>query len=172
MRISDMNWMQVEEWLQRDDRCVLPVGSTEQHAGLSLSVDSILAERVALEAAAPTNVPVFPPLNYGLTPYFMAYPGTVTLSVDTYTALLCDILASLAVTGFRRVLVVNGHGGNTQVAGTVLNRAGPAQRVLWHDWWNAPATRAAVQAGRQPGLACFLDGELPLDAARRRDAAG
>ena len=53
MRISDMNWMMVEEYLKRDDRCVLPLGSTEQHAYLSLSVDSILAERIAVEAAEP-----------------------------------------------------------------------------------------------------------------------
>ncbi len=48
-----MNWMQVEEHLQRDDRVVLPLGSTEQHAYLSLATDSILAERVAVEAAEP-----------------------------------------------------------------------------------------------------------------------
>ncbi len=41
MRITDMNWMQVEAYLQKDDRCVLPLGSTEQHAYLSLSVDSL-----------------------------------------------------------------------------------------------------------------------------------
>ena len=49
MRIAEMNWMMVEEYLKRDDRCVLPLGSTEQHAYLSLSVDSILAERLATD---------------------------------------------------------------------------------------------------------------------------
>ena len=51
MTISAMNWSQVEARLAADDRCVLPLGSTEQHAGLSLSVDSILAERVATDTA-------------------------------------------------------------------------------------------------------------------------
>ena len=51
-------------------------GSTEQHAYLSLSVDSILSERVASEAAEPLGVPVFPVLAYGFTPYFQAFPGT------------------------------------------------------------------------------------------------
>ncbi len=51
-----MNWMMVEEYLKRDDRCVLPLGSTEQHAFLSLSVDSILSERIAGEAAEPLGV--------------------------------------------------------------------------------------------------------------------
>ena len=58
MKISDMNWRQVEEYLRRDDRCVLPFGSVEQHAQLSLCVDAILAERVAVEAAEPLGVPV------------------------------------------------------------------------------------------------------------------
>ena len=56
MRITDMNWMQVEEYLKQDDRAVLPLGSTEQHAYLSLGVDSILASRVAEDAAAPLAV--------------------------------------------------------------------------------------------------------------------
>ena len=148
MRIADMNWSRVEDWLRRDDRCVLPVGSTEQHAGLSLCVDNILAERVALEAAAHTGAPVFPPVNYGLTAYFMAYPGTITLQPETYSALLGDILDSLASHGFRRVLVVNGHGGNAAAREQVLARARGKHRlrVLWHDWWKAPATWSACRA--------------------------
>ncbi len=143
-----MNWSGVEDWLRRDDRCVLPVGSTEQHAGLSLCVDNILAERVALEAAGPAGVPVFPPVNYGLTSYFMAYPGTITLKPETCAALLGDILDSLAIHGFRRILVVNGHGGNAATGERIL--AGAQGRlnlqVLWHNWWKAPATWAAFRA--------------------------
>ncbi|MEQ9248049.1 MAG: creatininase family protein, partial [Nitratireductor sp.] len=53
MMISEMNWMDVERRVARDTRCILPIGSTEQHAQLSLCVDMILAERVAREAAEP-----------------------------------------------------------------------------------------------------------------------
>ncbi len=53
MRIADMNWSDVAAAAARDPRAVLPIGSTEQHAQLSLCVDAILAERVAVEAAAP-----------------------------------------------------------------------------------------------------------------------
>lgn len=60
MRINEMHWQQVEACLRHDDRAVLPLGSSEQHAFLSLSTDSILAERVATEAAEPLGVPVFP----------------------------------------------------------------------------------------------------------------
>ena len=74
MKISDMNWMQVEEYLQNDDRCILPLGSTEQHAYLSLSVDSILAEKMAVDSADPLGIPVYPVVPYGLAPYWQAYP--------------------------------------------------------------------------------------------------
>ena len=56
MKIADLNWMQVEEYLERDDRIVLPIGSTEQHGYLSLATDLILAERVAVEAAEPKEL--------------------------------------------------------------------------------------------------------------------
>ena len=57
MRIAEMNWMQVEQQVTRDRRAVLPIGSTEQHAQLSLCVDAILAERVSVEAAARSTSP-------------------------------------------------------------------------------------------------------------------
>ena len=121
MRISECNWQQVEAYLRNDDRAVLPLGSTEQHAQLSLSVDSILSERVAAEAAEPLGVPVFPVVAYGLTPYFMAYPGSITLRTETYVRLVRDILDGLHAQGFRRILIVNGHGGN-QPAGCAGDR--------------------------------------------------
>jgi creatinine amidohydrolase len=102
MKISEMNWLQVEEYLKTDDRAVVPLGCTEQHAYLSLSVDSILAERVAVDAAAPSGVPVFPVQAYGITPYFLAYPGTISLKAETYLRIVTDILDSLRRTGFRR----------------------------------------------------------------------
>src|ERR1700744_301820 len=117
MRISEMDWRMVEDWVRHDDRCALPLGSTEQHAGLSLATDAILAEGVALEAAEPLGIPVFPALPYGLTPYFTAFPGTVTLRVATYAAVLRDVLDSLKQAGFRRILLVTGHGGEAPAGG-------------------------------------------------------
>ncbi|MXN66539.1 creatininase family protein [Stappia sp. GBMRC 2046] len=148
MRISDMNWMDVEKRVAEDDRCILPIGSTEQHAQLSLSVDSILAERVSLEAAEPLDIPVFPVMPYGLAPYFAAYPGTVTLRVETLISVIRDVVSSLERSGFRRILIVNGHGGN-QPAGAVANEMMldlPHVSIKFHNWWNAPKTWAKVQS--------------------------
>lgn len=143
-----MNWMQVEDYLRRDDRAVVPLGSTEQHSYLRLTVDCILPERVALDAAEPLGVPVFPVLPYGVTPYFREFPGTVSLTVETHLRVVRDVLDSLAHTGFRRILVVNGHGGNNAVQSYATEWAAdrPGCRVIFHNWWNAPRTWAAVQA--------------------------
>jgi len=146
MRITDMNWMMVEEYLKRDDRCVLPLGSTEQHAYLSLSVDTILAERIALEAADPLSVPVFPVLAYGITPYFRAFPGSITLRINTHLAVVRDILDAMAEHGFRRILIVNGHGGNSPAQSLTGEWMADHSnvRVKFHNWWSAPKTWAQV----------------------------
>lgn len=147
MRIKDMNWMQVEKYLQEDDRAILPIGSTEQHAYLSLMVDCILAERVAAEAAEPLGVPVFPPLNYGVAPYFKKFPGTVSLRMITLLKMVEDVLDCMAEQGFRRILIVNGHGGNSFVQGFVQEwmNCHPGIRVKFHNWWSAPRTLAKVK---------------------------
>ena len=86
MKISEMNWLQVEEYLKTDDRAVVPLGCTEQHAYLSLSVDSILAERVSLEAAAPTGVPVFPVHGLRHHAVFHGVSGHGLAKAETYLA--------------------------------------------------------------------------------------
>ncbi len=147
MKISSMNWMQVEEYLKRDDRAVLPIGSTEQHGYLSLATDAILSERVAVEAAEPLDIPVFPVVAYGITPSFRAFPGSVSLRVDTFIHIIRDILDSLAQSGFKRILIVNGHGGNQpaqSLAGEWMADH-PGCMVKFHNWWNAPQTWAKVQ---------------------------
>ena len=140
--------MQLEEYLREDDRIVLPLGSVEQHAYLSLAVDQILAERVSVEAAQPLGVPVLPALPYGIAPYFAAYPGSPTLSAQTYGSVLRELIDALHGQGFHRFLLVNGHGGN-EAGRPALDdwaAAHPEAEILWHNWWNAPRTWAEVQA--------------------------
>ncbi|MCW8308585.1 creatininase family protein [Acidiphilium sp. PA] len=148
MLVRDCNWLQIEDYLKQDDRAALPIGCTEQHAFLSLATDSILAERVAQEAAEPLGVPVFPAITYGITPYFMAFPGTVSLRVETMLALVRDILDGLDHQGFRRILLVNGHGGNAVLRDFVAEWGAdhPRCSVKFHNWWNAPLTAGKVLA--------------------------
>lgn len=148
MKVAEMNWRDVEAAAARDPRCILPIGSTEQHAQLSLCVDLILAEKVATDAADPLNIPVFPVIPYGLAPYFNAYPGTICLRVETLMAVVRDVVASLCRSGFRQILIVNGHGGNNPVgalAQELMAEYGDVS-IKFHNWWNAPETWAKAQA--------------------------
>jgi creatinine amidohydrolase len=147
VRVFDANWMQMEEYLRRDDRVVLPTGSTEQHGYLSLGTDAILAERVAVEAAEPLGVPVLPALPFGMAPHWAAFPGSMSLRLSTYVEVLRDLLDGLESQGFRRIAIINGHGGNMPVAGFIREwlsqpRQHPVQ-VLYHTWCYGPQVTAA-----------------------------
>ena len=153
MKLWETNWMQVEAYLERDDRVVVPLGSTEQHGYLSLGVDAILCEQAAVQAAEHEGVPVLPVLPFGLTPTFTAYPGTVNLRIGTYLQLVRDVLDSLRGQGFRRMLVVNGHGGNAPAGNLAQEWAGehPDCQVIFHGWLIDPAIW---------GLAASIDPEV------------
>lgn len=146
MRIADMNWMQLADYLAHDDRAVVPLGSTEQHCCQSLTTDLLLSERLAAEACAPLGVPVFPGLAYGVVPDLLAFPGTVSLRVSTFVALLRDVLDSLASHGFRRIILLNAHGGNSPAGllATEWMADHPGHRTVLHDWWGGPRLRRAL----------------------------
>lgn len=153
MKVAEMNWQDVEQAAARDPRCILPIGSTEQHAQLSLCVDMILAEKVSNDAADPLQIPVFPVMPYGLAPYFNAYPGTICLRVETLMAVVRDVVASLRRSGFRQILIVNGHGGNNPVgalAQELMADYGDIS-IKFHNWWNAPETWAKAQETDKTG---------------------
>src|SRR5829696_8035314 len=142
-----MRGVQHEDYLRGDDRIVLPVGSTEQHAYLSLETDNILAERASVEAAEPLGVPVLPVLPYGVTG-FTAYPGSPTVLESTLVAVLSDVVDSLLGQGFARILVVNGRGGNTE-SGRGWTRRQVGNAVVWHELWE----------GRPDEIAAEIDGD-------------
>ncbi len=148
MKIAEMNWSDVEAAAKRDRRCIIPIGSTEQHAQLSLCVDLILAEKVAVDAADPLQVPVFPVMPFGLAPYFNAYPGSICLRVETLMAVMRDVVASVRRAGFRKILIVNGHGGNNPVGALAqeLMAKYDDTSIKFHNWWNAPQTWAKIQS--------------------------
>jgi creatinine amidohydrolase len=104
---------------------LLPVGSMEQHGPhLPVGVDTFLSEGVCKAAAeaiaAEAPIVVAPTLWCGMAEHHMAYGGTFTLDIPTYRAVLLCLLKSLERHGFKRVLIVNGHGGNIAALGAFL----------------------------------------------------
>ncbi len=160
MRLEDLNWMDVEAYLQQDDRLMLVLGATEQHAYLSLLTDVRIPMALADAASQQTKVLVAPPLNFGSSPYFMAYPGTFSLRVSTLLSVVEDLLRSAYQGGFRRVLVLNGHGGNVP-AKTQLSEVAsslPDLQVRWYDWWLSHSIEnIALKHSLKPGHANWLE---------------
>lgn len=165
MRMTDEAVMH-ESWsrLTREDLrraiepiVVVPVGSTEQHGyHLPLGTDAILAEAVARRLAArwPT-LRVGPVLPIGYSPHHFPYRGTVSWAADTLLAVLRDTIASLARTGFRRVWLLSGHGGNEEIVRLAARTASQtdgvavaaccywqpaasALQALWARWFEVP----------------------------------
>src|SRR4030065_593027 len=112
MRLEDSNWFDVESYLQHDDRLILVLGACEQHGYLSLLTDAKIPPALADAASQQSRVLVSPPLNFGASPYFLSYPGTLSLRVSTLLDLVEDLVRSAYGQGFQRVLVLNRHGRN------------------------------------------------------------
>ena len=127
MRWEELSVPQIDG-LDRDRTVlVLPVGSVEQHGRhLPVGTDSLLAHAISLAAAARMEgrVAVLPPPWYGFSAHHMRFAGTITLSASTMLALVKDIAASVIAHGFRRLLIVNGHGGNNGVIDVLASELG------------------------------------------------
>ena len=160
MRLEDLNWMDVEAYLREDDRLILLTGACEQHGFLSLLTDIRIPQALADIASERTHVPVAPPLNFGISPYFQKYPGTISLRVQTFLAVIEDVVRWVHGQGFRRLLFINGHGGNEParaLLAELLNEL-PGLKADWYAWWLAPAVKAvAEQAGLPPAHANWLE---------------
>ena len=144
MFFEDLNWMDVESYLAQDDRLIFITGATEQHAYLSLLTDIRIPKLLAAAVAQRTNVLVAPPLNFGVSPYFMEYPGTISLTQATFDLVVTEIITGLVGHGFKRILMLNGHGGNQFPSGVQqLVEAGKVQ-VKWHNWWQSEVAKAFI----------------------------
>ena len=147
MRLEDLNWMDVERYLEQDDRLILILGACEQHAYLSLLADIKIPLALADAASNQTGVLVAPPLNFGVSPYFLDYPGTLSLSIESMVSAVEDIVRSAYRQGFRRILVLNGHGGNSAARhhlNDVINDL-PGSKINWYDWWMSHSVEAVAR---------------------------
>src|ERR1700722_8423347 len=100
---------------------ILPIGATEQHGPhLPTGTDSFAVEAIAREAAlaVPNDIPaiVTPTLPFGSSHHHFIFGATLSLSTETYYRVLCELIESLVTDGFTRIFLVNGHGGNHELA--------------------------------------------------------
>jgi creatinine amidohydrolase len=144
--LAELGWPDVAEYLQRDDRLILVAGSTEQHGRhLIFGSDVVQPWEIARRLSDRTGVLLAPPLNYGMSLHHLGFPGSLSLRPQTLSSVVIDLLESAYVHGFRHILLLNGHGGNTAALKTALAEAlhelhGLEVRLA--DWWRAPEVQA------------------------------
>jgi creatinine amidohydrolase len=148
MLLEALNWMDVEKYLEKDQRVVLTLGATEQHGALSLLTDALVPWEIAKNACSQEKVIMAPLLSYGFSHWAMDYPGTISLKASTYTHVIFDIMQSLLRSGFRRILLLNGHSGNrgAREAATEAITDIPNARVWFYSWYELPVTAAYIRA--------------------------
>jgi creatinine amidohydrolase len=160
MRIDDCNWMDVENYLKKDDRLMVILGACEQHGYLSLMTDTRVPVALADSASQRSGVLVAPPLNFGVSPYFLTYPGTISLRSSSYLEVVSDVIRSVYGVGFRRLVILNGHGGNSMIRGRLVELANelPGLKTQWYSWWMEPnVTAAAARHGLKSYHAAWME---------------
>lgn len=141
---------------------VLPIGATEQHGPhLPTGTDYFTVEAVSREAAqqASSEIPVIvaPALPFGSSHHHFVFGATMSLSTETYYKVLCDLVESLAKDGFTRIFLVNGHGGNHELAELAARdialrhpvrvAAGSYWRIAWSELIETGAHRGRLLPG-------------------------
>ena len=156
--LSACNLLEVKAHLEKSPKVIIPVGSTEQHGPHSpYGTDSILATEVSVRLARRIDALVGPTLTYGLSGDHRGYPGIPYLSVKTMTGLVQDIVLSLALGGFREIILVNGHYTNSIALSAAFMEIGdrlPKGTIAFpFNYWDAlPPDELSAYLGAEVGL--------------------
>jgi creatinine amidohydrolase len=122
MLFFESNYKEISQ--AKDKVVVLPLGAIEQHGPhLSVSTDTDLVTRVAMEAERKlsSDILLCPTLPFGSSNHHLFFGGTLSISVATYTQVVVELVESLLQSGFRRIVLLNGHGGNITPAKNALS---------------------------------------------------
>lgn len=138
---ADLTWEQINEAVEMEKVILLPVGSTEQHGPhLPLDVDNFLATSICLEAGKRSsgNILVAPTISYGFNIHAMDFPGTLHVKYNTFIEYCVEVCKSLAYHGFKRIIIVDGHGSNEHLLEFVGRRTILETDALVASfmWWN------------------------------------
>lgn len=121
--LPHLTWPEVKQRLADNDLVIIPFGALEQHGpALPIGTDTLDAVAVAREAARRVNALCAPVLWPGLSAHHMGFPGTITLTEETFCRVAMEAAGCLAQHGARRILLTNGHGGNEATLGYLAHR--------------------------------------------------
>jgi creatinine amidohydrolase len=175
MQFGEQNWPEAGEAARRNTVVVVPLGSLEQHGHhLPILTDTMIGTEIARRAAEELgNEALFlPTLWVGASDHHRAMPGTVSIRNDIYVQVLIDILESLVGAGYRRIFLLNAHGGNiTPGRLAILDvqlrhyREMPDLWLSFSSWWHIAAPQIAALENVEQELvthACELETSMVL----------
>ena len=174
MRYQDLTSPEIDALDREATVLLLPIGAVEQHGEhMPVGTDTMLAEALCLAAAGrrPGTL-VLPPPWYGYSPHHMRFAGSITLGAETLLAVVGDVVGSVVRHGFRRLVIVNGHGGNASLVGVMAATLGErhygAARIAGVTYFQLAA--AAIAGRRRSGAggmghACEFETSLMLHVA-------
>ncbi len=139
MRLDLCTWLEVEAYLEQSSGIIIPVGSNEQHGPIGLiGTDALCAQSVALEMAKITRTLVAPTLCYTPAPFNMSFPGTISISEETFQKMVEEIVAGLASQGFTKLYFLNGHGANLAPLKRLIesDRTPKNCSIRIRSWWD------------------------------------
>ena len=139
--LAKMTWPEVEERLKQINIAIVPVGSTEQH-GPAIPVDNdaftaYTLARMAVERMSSPKPIITPPISFGMSMHHMGFPGTITLRAETLVEVVVDVCRSLVHHGFKKIVLMNGHGGNIPALEVAMYRTRneTGALVFLINWW-------------------------------------
>jgi creatinine amidohydrolase len=154
LRLGEMTTLEAADAVVTSPVVIIPAGAFEQHGpGMAIATDLVRAEHVAdrVADALDGRAVVGPVLPVGVSPHHLAFAGTVTLSTSTFAATVREYVESLYRHGWRKVLVVTGHGGNNATLTTVGQDLLVSHPDLQFAWTPVTPLAADVVAGMDVG---------------------
>ena len=155
MKWEELREEQFNDAIERSNKlCVLPIGCTEKHGEhLPVGTDTINAEYIANEAAKLEPVCVFPAIHYGNVPFLTGWKGSIRLTVELMQQLLTELCAEIARNGFKKILILNGHGGNPALLANFVSSTQHTKKdyvVMYRDSYQYNLNCLAADLDREP----------------------
>lgn len=155
---GNLSWPELSRAAEENSLVIQPCGAIEQHGRhLPVDTDSRIVSEITRRAAQKAGrTLVLPCISYGLSWHHIEFPGTISFSLETYIAALKDIARSVAHHGFKTLIFVNGHGGNTAaikaVSAAYLDEINI--RIMALTYWDLidPETIAKIRSSALGGM--------------------
>ena len=147
LRINDLTWEQFRDRVPSAcDLAIVPVGTIEAHGAIPLGTDTMIPESLARDLAPRLNALIAPTVAYGVTNSLLPFPGSTTVSSAAFSAYLFEAAAGLVDAGFRRIVLLNGHGGQSSEVAAVVARLWDEKRAYASavEWWGFAEDSAAT----------------------------